>query len=114
MTPTFEQAIEIIRQLPPSEREKLRDWIDEENQKISAEESKREKLARENERFRRALKWIDEHKEEFDGQWVCLDGDKLIAHGFDGKKVYQEAKEKGIETPFLERIKANELPYGPW
>jgi hypothetical protein len=114
MTPTFEQAIEIIRQLPPSEREKLRDWIDEENQKISAEESKREKLARENERFRRALKWIDEHKEEFDGQWVALDGDTLLAHGTDAKKVHAEAQAKGVETPLMERVKATELPYGPF
>ena len=33
MTPTIEQAIEIIRQLPPPDREKVRDWIDEENQR---------------------------------------------------------------------------------
>lgn len=35
MTPTIEQVIEIIRQLPPPEQAKVRDWIDEENQKNS-------------------------------------------------------------------------------
>jgi len=27
MNPTFEQAIEIVKALPKSEREKVRDWI---------------------------------------------------------------------------------------
>lgn len=115
MTPTVETAIEIIRQLPPPDREKVRDWIDEENQKQQTEtENKKVELEIRNERFRRALQWIEENKEEFDGQWICLDGDKLIAHGFDGKKVYEEAKAKGIETPFMERVKAKELPFGGW
>lgn len=114
MTPTFEQVIEVIRQLPPTERERVREWIDEENLKNSAEESKREKLVRENEKFRLALKWIDDNKEEFDGQWVCLDGDRLVSYGADAKAVYDEAKAKGIEVPFIERVKAKELPFGGW
>lgn len=112
MTPTFEQAIEVIRQLPPPEREKVRDWIDEENQKTSDEEDKQEKLKRDQEKFRLALKWIDEHKEEFDGQWVALDGDALLAHGTDSKKVHAEAQAKGVKTPLMERIKVQELPFG--
>lgn len=113
MTPTIENAIEIIRQLPPPDREKVREWIDEENQKELNEEKKAE-LERKNEKFKRALQWIEEHKEEYDGQWVCLNGDYLVSHGYDGKKVYEEAKAKGIETPFMERVKAKELPFGGW
>lgn len=49
MTPTIENAIEIIRQLPPPEREKVRDWIDEENQKQQTEtEDKKAELERRN------------------------------------------------------------------
>lgn len=114
MTPTIEQAIEIIRQLPPPEQAKVRDWIDVENQKNSVEESKSEKLRRENEKFRCALKWIEKNKEEFDGQFVVLDGDKLIAHGTDSKAVYDEARVKGYKSPFLKRVKAKVLPFGGW
>ena len=115
MTPTIEQAIEIIQQLPPPEREKFFDWAEEEKRRELAEkESKNIDLEQKNERFRRALKWIDEHKDEFDGQWVVLDGDKLISHGKDAKSVYDEARAKGIETPFLERVKAKVLPWGGW
>ena len=87
MTPTVENAIEIIRQLPPPDREKVRDWIDEENQKEQTEtEEKKAELERKNEKFKCALQWIEEHNEEYDGQWVCLDGNRLIAHGADRRK----------------------------
>ncbi len=115
MTPTIEQAIEIIQQLPPPEREKFFDWAEEEKQReLSEKETKKREIEQKSEKFRHALQWIEEHKEKYDGQWVCLDGNKLISHGFDGKKVYEEAKAKGIETPFMERVKAKELPWGGW
>jgi len=106
MTPNFEQAIEIVKALPKDEREKVRKWLDEHQDEPQN--------SIDDEKFRRALKWIEDHKEEFDGQWVCLDGDKLIAHGKDAKSVYDEARAKGISTPFMERVKAKVLPWGGW
>ncbi len=115
MTPTVDQAIEIIRQLPLPEREKVRDWIEEENRKKSDDAVKEEKLKRADERFKRALKWIDENREEFDGQWVALDGDTLLAHGADGKKVHRTAQAKGVETPLMHRVSIKETqPFGGW
>lgn len=114
MTPTVEQAIEIIRQLPPIDRKRVLDWIEEENQKISDKENKREDLERRNERFRRALQWIEAHKEEFDGQFVLLEGDQLIAYGTNPKELYDTARAKGISIPFVKRIKAKDLPFGGW
>ena len=55
MTPTLENAIEIIRQLPPPDREKLRDWIDAENQK-ELTEAKKNELERKNQKFKRSKK----------------------------------------------------------
>ena len=115
MTPTVDQAIEIVRQLPPPEREKVRDWIEEENRKKSDDAAeKKEKLKRADEKFRQALQWIDEHRKEYDGKWVVLDGDKLISCGTNAKEVYDEARNKGFHSPFLKRIKANILPWGGW
>lgn len=115
MTPTIEQAIEIIQQLPPPEREKLRDWIDEEKQKELTETSeKKAELERKNEKFKRALQWIEEHKAEYDGKFVVLDGDKLVACGDDSKTIYDEARAKGYKSPFLTRVKAKTLPFGGW
>lgn len=115
MIPTTEQIIESLRALPLSEKKKLFDLVEEEKLKVlSEEEAKNVELEMKNERFRRALRWIEEHKEEFDGQWVALDGDKLIAHGADAKKVHAEAQAKGVKTPLMERVKAKELPFGGW
>lgn len=114
MNPTYEQAIEVIRRLPPPEREKVRVWIDEENQKSVVGKSDVEKLERDEEKFHRALQWIDEHRREFDRQWVVLEGNQLISCGENAREVYDEALSKGIQTPFLKRIKAEILPWGGW
>lgn len=115
MTPTAENVIEIIRRLPPPEREKVRDWIDEENRKELIEtEAKKAELEQKNEKFKRALQWIEEHKEEYDGKFVVLDGDKLVTCGTDSKTVYDKARAKGYKSPFLTRVKAKDLPFGGW
>ena len=111
MISTAEEIIENVRSLPKFEREKFFKLIEaEKNQEIVKQEDWKIK----NEKFKLALKWIEEHKEEFDGQWVVLDGDKLIAHGIDSKTVYDEARAKGYQSPFLERVKAKVLPWGGW
>lgn len=105
MTPTAEEAIEIINQLPPFELAKVRDWINEHKTVV---------LKEKNDKFRLALQWIEENKEEYDGQFVLLDGEKLIAHGKEAKPLYTKARKLGIEIPFVKRIKAKELPFGGW
>lgn len=112
---TVDQAIEILRQLPPPDREKVRDWINEENEKeISDDGAKKAELEKRNEKFKRALSWVEENKEQYDGQFVVLDGDKLVAHGTDSKALYDEARAMGYKSPFVKRIKAKELPFGGW
>ena len=93
---TLEQLIEAARALPSDERRRLREWLEEQ------------------ERFQKALGWIKEHRAEYLGQWVVLDGDRLISHGRDARKVYDEALVAGIRTPFLKRIIEEELPFGGW
>ena len=33
-------------------------------------------------------RWIVEHAKEYAGQWVALDGDRLLASGKDGNKIF--------------------------
>jgi hypothetical protein len=115
MIQTAEQLIETIRALSPSERKKFFDMAETEKQKGHSENgSKIVEVPERIDRFNMALKWIHDNKEKYDGQWVCLYGDQLIAHGMDGLKVFEEAKTKGIKSPFIERIKAEVLPFGGW
>ena len=113
MIQTAEKIIESVRALPPPEREKFFDWAEAEKNRL-ASEAKENKSSSENEaeKFRSAMKWIDENRQKYLGQWVCLDGDKLIANGTDAVKIYRKAKEKGIEVPFVEHLVEDEKPYG--
>jgi len=63
----------------------------------------------------REMQWLKEHRQEYTGQWVALDGDRLVAYGKDAREVYQAAKEAGVEVPLVEYIdKMDELPFGGW
>lgn len=115
MIQTVEQIIESIRALPEPERSKLLSLAEAEARRSIRPNGKT--LTQINEgsaRFRMAQQWIDENKEKYDGQFVVLDGDKLIASGPSSKTVYDEAVAKGYKSPFLARIKAKTLPFGGW
>ncbi len=116
MIQTAEKLIESVQSLPMPEREKFFDWAEEEIQKESSEKKAKDvKLEKQQERFHRALKWIDENREEYDGKWVALDGDTLLAHGTDGKKVHAAAQAKGVKTPLMHRVSVKETqPFGGW
>lgn len=116
MMQTAEQIIESVRALPLSEKEKFFDLAEEEKLKVLTEkEAKNIELEMKNERFRLSMQWIQENREEFDGQWVALDGENLLAHGADGKKVHAEAQAKGVKTPLMHRVSVKETqPFGGW
>jgi hypothetical protein len=111
MMKTAEQIIETVRTLPKPERENFFELIEVEKFK---EIETNEELKQKNKRFRQALQWVDEHKEKFDGQFVLLEGGKLIAHGTNPKELYATARANGISIPFVKRVKAKDLPFGGW
>ncbi len=120
---TLEQVIETVGSLPIADRQYLRQWLQEkERRDIEHSESVEtlsplpaETVEQQMERFRKAMKWIDEHRGEYLGQWVALEGDTLISHGLDAMQVHREAKACGIAAPFLERMVEEEGTYwGGW
>ncbi|MDQ3820690.1 MAG: DUF5678 domain-containing protein [Acidobacteriota bacterium] len=59
--------------------------------------------------------WIEQHRDEYLGLWVALDGDHLLAHGPDACAVYQAARAAGALAPYVMRVKpADELPFAGW
>lgn len=113
MQTNLEQAIEIIRALPIEDYGKLREVIDEEERR-RRETDKKIELGRRIEKFKKAEKWLEENRENYMNQWVCLEGDRLIAHGADALEVHRKAKEAGIEIPFMEHIVEEKYPFGGW
>lgn len=92
------EIVEAIHNLPKSEQEKIGKILEQEKLE------KRREVEAQVERFKAAEKWLKENRAEYLGEWVCLYGDELIAHGEDGMKVHRQAKEKGIKSPYLVRV----------
>jgi hypothetical protein len=105
MTPSFEQVVEMAQNLPSADFDKFIRWANSQQPRNGKQdETKREKFAEGVRKFRLSMDWIRANRQEYLGQWVCLDGDKLISHGFDAKKAFREAEEAGYKSAFCERI----------
>jgi len=112
MTPSFDQIIKSIEQLSAPEQERLRRWLDARetsNEKETGSQAQAERSAK-------SLRWLDENQEKYSGQWVALDGDRLIVNGPTAKEVYSKAKAEGVAIPFVELVTRREpVPFtGTW
>lgn len=103
-----ERIISEARRLPLDERRRLRAALDHEEQ-VSVQPSDRSvNLSRE-------LRWVEEHRAEYAGQWVAVRGDNLLSSGADGREVYEAARAAGDERPFVTRVEPiGGLPFAGW
>jgi hypothetical protein len=63
----------------------------------------------------REMRWLAENRTKYIGQWVVVEGDRLIASGPNSREVFQAAKQAGIEVPFLVQVEPeDQLPFGGW
>lgn len=59
--------------------------------------------------------WLADHRKEYAGHWVALDGYRLIASGVNAKEVFEEARRSGVARPLVQLIEApGALPFGGW
>ncbi len=63
----------------------------------------------------REMRWIKEHREEYAGQWVALDGAKLLAHGTDAHRVFADAR-RLTTSPFFAHLEPQDEAHfiGGW
>ena len=102
---TLEQIIEEARALSPEERRCLRDALDRDLQAQQPAYNPRTS----------EMRWIEEHRDEYTGQWVVVEGDALIAHGTNAREVFAAARAAGISAPFLVRVEEHVAAYiGGW
>lgn len=108
----LEQIIEAADALPPEDLRRLREWLEQKEREAVEQEHRQAELEKEAEDFRKARAWLEENRSQYLGQWVALDGDKLISHGLDARQVYETALAAGIDSPVLERVVEKETqPY---
>ena len=100
MNSSFDQIIKSIEQLPAPEQERIRRWLDEKG----TANGKRDGSQTNATRSAKSLRWLHENREKYLGEWVALDGDRLIASGPTAKEVYSKAKAEGVEIPFVELV----------
>ncbi len=59
--------------------------------------------------------WLAQHEKEYVGEWVVLDGDRLVGHGADPRPIVAEARLAGLQSPFVHFVAANSDPFmGGW
>ena len=109
---SVDQIIKSIAQLPAAEQERIRQWLEDKGA-TNGEENGSQAHAN---RSTKSLKWLHENRNKYSGQWVALDGDRLIASGPTAKEVYSKAKAEGVEIPFVELVTEREpVPFtGGW
>src|SRR5688572_10283523 len=100
MTQSVDQIIKSIEQLPATEQERIRRWLEDKGAMNEEKDGSQGPINRST----KSLRWLHENREKYSGQWVALDGDRLIANGPTAKEVYSKAKTEGVEIPFVELV----------
>ncbi len=63
----------------------------------------------------RRMEWLKAHREEYAGQYVALAGDVLVGHAATIREAHEQAKENGVENPFLVRLTSeSEVLFAGW
>jgi hypothetical protein len=53
------------------------------------------------------MRFLEKYPEAFDkfiGEWVVLEGTSIVAHGGDAASVAAEARNAGIDVPYIFRV----------
>lgn len=65
--------------------------------------------------FSKEREWLKQHRTEYTGQWVVLDGDRLIGYGSDPRPIVAQARAEGVKIPFIHFIRDESEPFmGGW
>ena len=60
----------------------------------------------------REFAWVAQHRDEYAGQWVALEGERLIAHHLELKTVRRAAAEAGTDDAIFLLVESNDaLPF---
>jgi len=63
----------------------------------------------------RERKWLKENRGKYIGQWIILDGDRLVGAGKDPIPFVEQARREGVKIPFMKFIEDDLEPFtGAW
>jgi hypothetical protein len=59
--------------------------------------------------------WLAQHRSEYAGHYVALDGNRLLSYGTDGREVIAKARKMGVKSPYIVHIEPLDAPpFGGW
>jgi hypothetical protein len=110
---TFEHAKEVVQALLPEDKQRLRQWLFEEERRQNG--CATSSSSQPTPDFEREQRWLSENQRAYVGQWVALDGDRLLSHGENLNRVLDEAQAQGVNAPFTAFIEDPDQPWmGGW
>ena len=98
-TATVEQILETIATLPANEQTRLRQALNQQPRKKEPLGKFVDPISEPDQQG--AMNWLADHGREYVGQWVVLDGYRLIAHSADYSIVRAAAKDSGVYLPMI-------------
>ncbi|MGH9854331.1 MAG: DUF5678 domain-containing protein [Blastocatellia bacterium] len=110
---TAENIFSQIVQLPSAEWRKLRRLLSqlEQSEQTSSKAPLDPRVAPiKQPDYRPSMRWLAEHAREYAGQWVALDGERLIAHGPDARAIYAAANADGAYLPLVTQVEDPDAP----
>jgi len=105
---SLEEAIlDRVRRLPPTQRQQVLRFVDG----LRLDPAIRIVPSRDRPS---EVNWIKVNRAKYAGQWVVVDGNRLISASVDGHKAFAAAKAAGIDVRFLVHVLPEEpLPFVP-
>ena len=105
----YEQGV--LRPLEPlalEEHQRVRVTVEERRRPLSWESGQQP------DNSRAELDWLARESRHYPGEWVALDGNRLLAHGPKLAAVKAAAQAAGVSRPFFASVPDDNLPFGGW
>ena len=74
---------------------------------------KLQRRARREIQFRQEMQWLAENRHGFSGQWIALQGERLLAVGATAREVFSQVADQA-QPPLVVRVDDDQLPFAGW